>query len=242
VDDFCHAATQLTDDAHLPTIRRASIQGIHALFPPTSITGHVDGKEPIFQKNLAQGDGNFESTKDMIGFQFDGIKRTVRLPMEKAKDYVKEIHTVLRWKAAPLKTLQMLVGKLCHASVILLAAKGFFTPLNRAMRGNPKTFGLGSLSEVRAALKDLISLMKMLSTRPTSMNSWLTCLTMLATTMPPQKGPEESGSRLRMECLPQYGKKRFHMTTQPTSFQTITPWEASQTQTSSLLRKYWLLE
>jgi hypothetical protein len=137
------------------------------LFPPTSFTGHVDGKEPISQKKLAQGDGNFETTKDMIGFQFDGIKRTVCLPMEKAKDYVKEIHTVLRRKTVPLKTLQMLVGKLRHASVILPAAKGFFTPLNRAMRGNPKTVSLSSSSEVRAALKDLISLMKMLSTCPT---------------------------------------------------------------------------
>jgi hypothetical protein len=170
VDDFCHTATQSTDGAHLPTIRRASIHGIHALFSPTSITGHVDGKEPISQKKSAQGDGNFESTKDMIGFQFDGIKRTVRLPTEKAKDCVKEIHTVLRWKTVPLKTLQMLVGKLRHASIILLEAKGFFTPLNRAMHGNPKTVGLGSSSEVRAALEDLISLMKMLSTCPTHVN------------------------------------------------------------------------
>jgi hypothetical protein len=122
VDDFCHAATQSTDGAHLPTIPRASIHGIHALFPPTFITGHVDGKEPISQKKLAQGDGNFETTKEMIGFQFDGIKRKVRLPMEKAKAYVKEIHTVLRRKTVPLKTLQMLVGKLRHALVILPAA------------------------------------------------------------------------------------------------------------------------
>ncbi len=170
VDDFCHAAMQSTDGAHLPTIHRAAIHGIHAVFPPTSITGHTGGKEPVSQKKLAQGDGNFETTKDMIGFRFDGIKRTVCLPAEKALAYVKEIHEVLRRKTVPLKTLQMLVGKLRHASVILPAAKGFFTPLNRAMRGNPKTVGVGSLSEVQAALEDLISLMKMLSTRPMHVN------------------------------------------------------------------------
>jgi hypothetical protein len=32
---------------------------------------------PISEKKLAQGDGNFETTKEMIGFIFDGIKRTV---------------------------------------------------------------------------------------------------------------------------------------------------------------------
>jgi hypothetical protein len=54
--------------------------------------------------------------------------------------------------------------------VILPAAKGFFTPLNSAMKGNPKRVGLGASSKVRAALEDLISLMKMLSSRPTHVN------------------------------------------------------------------------
>jgi len=61
----------------------------------------------------------------------------------------------------------MLVGKLRHASIILPATKGFFSPLNDAMRGNPKLIGLGANSEVRRALEDLISLMHLLSSRPT---------------------------------------------------------------------------
>ena len=86
-------------------------------------------------------------SKDMIGFRFDGIKRIVRLPTEKAKAYVKDVHTVLRRTIVPLKTLQVLVVKLRHASVILPAAKGFFTTINFAMRGNPATIGLGAASE-----------------------------------------------------------------------------------------------
>ncbi len=142
MDDFCNAATQSSDGSHLTTIRKAAIHGIHLLFPPTSVTNHVGGKELISLKKLAQGDGNFETTKDMIGFMFDGIKRTVHLPAEKAKAYAKDVHTVLRRTIVPLKTLQVLVGKLRHASVILPAAKGFFTPFNFAMRGNPATIGL----------------------------------------------------------------------------------------------------
>jgi hypothetical protein len=38
----------------------------------------------------------------------------------------------------------MLVGKLWHASIIFPEAKGFFSPLNDAMRGSPKLIGLGS--------------------------------------------------------------------------------------------------
>ncbi len=64
--------------------------------PPPAITQHVGGKEPISQKKLAQGDGNFETRKEMIGFKFDGVKRTVRLPVAKAMAYIKEAHKVLR--------------------------------------------------------------------------------------------------------------------------------------------------
>ena len=167
VDDFCNAATQSKDETHIPTIRRASIHGIYALFPPPAVTKHEGGKDSISAKKLAQGDGNFDSTKDLIGFRFDGIKRTVRLPPEKAAAYIRETHRILRRKTVPLKTLQGVVGKLRHASIILQAAKGFFTPINAAMRGNPKIIGLGKDSEVRAALEDLVSLIRILGSRPT---------------------------------------------------------------------------
>ncbi len=49
VNDFCSAATQSTDGSHIPTIRRAAVHGIHALFPPPAVTKHEGGKEPISQ-------------------------------------------------------------------------------------------------------------------------------------------------------------------------------------------------
>ncbi len=155
------------DSAHIPTIRRAAVHGIHALFPPPSITNHVGGKEPILQKKLAQGDGNFDTKKEMIGFLFNGVTRTVRLPAEKVKAYIKEAHKILRQKTVQLKSMQALVGKLKHALVILPAAKGFFTPINTALQGNPKVIGLEKSSEVRAALQDLITLLCLLSAHAT---------------------------------------------------------------------------
>jgi hypothetical protein len=94
VDDFCHVAAQSTDGTHIPTIHQAAIHRIHALFPPPSVSNHKGRKEPISQKKLAQGDGNFATTKDMIGFLFNGMKRTVRLLAKKALAYIKETHTV----------------------------------------------------------------------------------------------------------------------------------------------------
>ncbi len=90
VDNFSYAATQFKDGAHILIIRWAAIHGIEAVFPPPSITQHQGGKEPISERKLLKGDGNFESKKDMIGFRFDGIKQTVHLPPEKAVAYIKK--------------------------------------------------------------------------------------------------------------------------------------------------------
>jgi hypothetical protein len=148
VDDFCYAATQSKDGTHIPTIRRAAIHGIEVVFPPPVVTKHKDGKDPISWKKLLQGDGHFQSKKDMIGFIFDWVKCTEHLPPAKVKAYIKEIHHILRQKSIPLKTLQGVVGKIRHASIILPAVHGFFTPINAAMRGSPKSVGLGANSVV----------------------------------------------------------------------------------------------
>ncbi len=167
VDDFCYAATQSEDGSYIPTIRQAAIHGIQSLFPPPAIVGHTEGKHHISEKKQKQGNGDFSTMKDMIGFRFDGIKRTIHLPPKKAQAYMKETHQILRQKLVPIKKLQALVGKLRHASMILPAAKGFFTLLNDAMKGDPTPKGLGKHSEVWAALEDLVSLLRLLGSCPT---------------------------------------------------------------------------
>jgi hypothetical protein len=112
VDNFCYAATQSKDGEHIPTIRRAAIHGIEAVFLPPVIKHHTDGKEPISASKLVKGDGNFESQRDMIGFRFNGIKQMVHLPPAKAAAYIKETLCILRRKSVPLKILQGVVGKL----------------------------------------------------------------------------------------------------------------------------------
>ncbi len=67
----------------------------------------------------------------------------------------------------PLKDLQTLVGKLQHASIILPAARRFFTPINAGMKIGTKVIGLGKASEIRAALEDLCPLLRLLGLRPT---------------------------------------------------------------------------
>ena len=104
MDDFVNAATQSMDKMYVPKIRRASIHGIHAILPETATTKHAkNGKEPISESKLKKGDGNFDTTKEVIGFKFCGFKRTVCLPTAKAKRFIKETHTMLRRKRVPSK-------------------------------------------------------------------------------------------------------------------------------------------
>lgn len=172
VDDFCNAATQSIDESHIPSISRASIHSIHSVFPPPEVTGHKNGKPPLSLKKLDQGDGQWRVEKEKVGFQFNGRHRTVRLPKAKAKKYVLETKSLLRRIRVPIKAFQTTVGRLRHASAILPAAAGFFTPINRALKLDengrpPRYIGLGKQSEVREALLDLTVLLKLLSRRPT---------------------------------------------------------------------------
>lgn len=168
VDDFCNAATQSTDGTHLPTINRAIVHSIHSVLPPPAVTGHQNGKQPISQKKLAKGEGDWRTEKEMIGFEWEGRKRTVCLPTKKSKQYVADTKAMLyKKRRAPVKRFQTVVGKLRHAARVMPAAKAFFTPLNHALRGSPKHVGLGKSSEVRHCLDDLCSLLRMLQRRPT---------------------------------------------------------------------------
>jgi hypothetical protein len=131
----------------------------------------------------------------MIGFMFDGIKWTIQLPPVKAMAYIGETHRILHWKSAPLKDLQTLVGKLQHASIVLPAARRFFTPINAAMKIETKVIGLGKASEIRAALEDLCSLLRLLGLQPTHVHKLVViCRLMQDTTMQRQRDPDECGS------------------------------------------------
>jgi hypothetical protein len=134
---------------------------------PPERSGHIGGKDPISQKKLEKGDARFDIEKEILGFVINGAARTVRLSEAKAEAIADEIGKVLRKSHVPLKRFRSLLGKLQHAARILPSAKGLFSPLNKATKGDPKEVGLGKHSESRAALLDLKHLILSLASRPT---------------------------------------------------------------------------
>jgi len=60
---------------------RSVLHGIHMVFPPPG-PDEDPSDEPIALKKLKQGDGMW-STKEILGWLFDGVSRSMQLPSDK---------------------------------------------------------------------------------------------------------------------------------------------------------------
>ena len=72
VDNFisCIAPTSRQQIKH---VARGILHGIHYVFPPSA----DDSKDPTLAKKLCKGDGTYESNKCILGFDFDGVNKTI---------------------------------------------------------------------------------------------------------------------------------------------------------------------
>jgi hypothetical protein len=60
-------------------VARRILHGIHDVFPPSK----DDAKDLISAKKLNKGEGTFETTKCLLGFDFDGVNKTTWLEEDK---------------------------------------------------------------------------------------------------------------------------------------------------------------
>jgi hypothetical protein len=93
--------------------------------------------------------------------------RTVHLTQGKTDDICNEIRKVLKEKRVAIKRFRSLIGVCRHAAACLPSIRGLFSPLNKALHGDPIFVGLGRDSESRAALIGMRILILDLADRPT---------------------------------------------------------------------------
>ena len=166
VDDFV-AMTQTSSPDKLLHLSRAMLHGIHSVFPPPDVSGH-NGQDPVSQKKLDDGDGQWASRKEILGWIFDGVTRCIELTTERQKTIDTEIKRVLRMKGgAPYKRVEKLIGKLRHATIGVPAGKMFFTPINQILRDKPTTIQWGRYREAESAFRDLRTILKAAHAEPT---------------------------------------------------------------------------
>ena len=165
IDDFIQLA-QTTDPTQLAHLSRAILHGIHSVFPPPAVTGH-DGGDPVSLKKLNQGDGLWATKKEILGWVFDGARRCIELPSEKIATITSEIRAVTRKDSIPRKRFEKLRGRLRHACIGVPAGKGLMGPIDAALQGAQRSIPIKRNAQVRDALTDFGSLIKILGNRPT---------------------------------------------------------------------------
>jgi hypothetical protein len=67
----------------------AVMTGIHDVFP----VDVVDGNNPISEKKLLKGEGQYSIFKTLLGFNFDGQRKTMWLEEEKRAKLLTILHS-----------------------------------------------------------------------------------------------------------------------------------------------------
>ena len=79
VDDFI-LATHPESPEDLKEFSRTSLTAIYSVFPTPKESGHVNGRDPVSEKNMNKGDGQWSHLKVILGFIFDGRRRKSNYP------------------------------------------------------------------------------------------------------------------------------------------------------------------
>ena len=88
VDDYISLAIPRTRE-DLRHVANAVMKSIHDVFPPDD----VDGNDPISHKKLLKQEGMWALTKDILGFTFDGEKKTIWLEAPKREKLLTTLKT-----------------------------------------------------------------------------------------------------------------------------------------------------
>ena len=168
MDDFI-GLVQSNNHPSLLHFSRAILHGIHSVFPPPSITHH-SGADPISEKKLEAGDGLWEVRKEILGWIFDGVKRTIELPPEKVAKMIDAIQTAKRQGWLGRKAFESLRGKLRHATMGLPEGRAILLPLDQALanaNAQVKTVQIPKGGAIYQTLSDFNELLRHMNTRPT---------------------------------------------------------------------------
>ena len=116
-------------------VSRATMHGIHAVFPPPDVLQHEGGRDSISERKLEKGDARFKPDETLLGFNLHGHpkrRRTVGLDTKKSGRYRAQIQGALGWQCnfVTFNEFRKIHGKVQHAAVAMPCMRGFMTPLN----------------------------------------------------------------------------------------------------------------
>ena len=168
-DDYV-GLLQSTNPAVLRHHSRALLHAIHQIFPPPTATGH-SGEEPISLKKLViDGEGIWDTRKEILGWFFDGLHRTMELPPKKVDSLRDTIRSTLRSRHIEIKAFESFIGKCQHACLGVPGGKALITPLYKALhaalRSHQRSVRIHPHSAQACALTDLATMFQLIGRNP----------------------------------------------------------------------------
>jgi hypothetical protein len=156
VDDFMSIVIPTSRD-HLDHVATAVMTGIHDVFPANI----NDGDDPISKKKLLKGDGQYSLMKTLLGFDFDGNRKTLWLEEEKRAKLLTILHQWLRATSRkhgiPFNEFESVVAKLRHAFTALPGGRGLLSPCNRVLKLRPPVVYFHCNEPLRSATTAVLS-------------------------------------------------------------------------------------
>ena len=149
---------------------RALLHAIHQIFPPPAATGHA-GEEPISLKKLViDGEGIWDTRKEILGWIFDGLDRTMQLPAKKVASLRETIKTTMRSGHIDTKEFESFIGKCQHACLGIPGGTALLPPLYKALHSAKRSYNIQvqihKHSTQYHALRDLQTMFKVLGKEP----------------------------------------------------------------------------
>jgi hypothetical protein len=166
VDDFMSIVIP-TSKAQLDHIKMAIMTGIHDVFP----SNIVNSSNPISEKKLKQGEGQYSTLKMLLGFDFDGKQKTLWLEEEKQAEFLTTLKGWIRSAehehGVLFKEFELVTAKLRHAFLALQGGKGLLSPCNRLLRKQPEVVYFHRNAPLLSAIRDMRTILQESTLRPT---------------------------------------------------------------------------
>jgi hypothetical protein len=166
IDDFI-VVIQITNKSHLLQFSCRILDGFTKVFQPPILSGS-EMAHPVSEKKLFK-DGIWDTRREILGWLFDGMARTIELPHHKCTELLLELKTVRRLPKLDVKRFQKLHRHLQFATIAIPCSKPILGPLNWYMSSASKHPGqkLVITNVLQAILHDWLALIRLVGRRPT---------------------------------------------------------------------------
>jgi hypothetical protein len=137
-----------TSQEQLEHVATAIMTGIHDVFPADI----VDSNDPISEKKLLKGEGQYSLFKMLLGFDFDGKRKIMWLEEEKRAKLLTILHSWLQAsslnRGIPFGEFESVIAKVRHVFTALPGGRGLLSPCNRLLKKRPPVVYNASLYEL----------------------------------------------------------------------------------------------